>query len=115
MGGIADALLLWSPWHPVPGDSITAPGPLVESPGTQVHGGHNKRVSRTRLFLRALDQTGPRGGCGRETLVARPSRAYATRDVRAIAVIYIVVYCFVGGGLVPINEPATLHRSGRRK
>ena len=99
-GGMADALLLWSPYHPVPGDSIVVSGHPVESPGTRVHGGHNKRVGRTRLFLHALDQVGSRGGGGRGgALVTRPSRTYATRDVRAIAVIYIGVRWRLGGNL----------------
>ena len=90
-GGIADALLLWSPYHPVPENSITVSGHLIESPGSRTRGDDNKKVCRTRLFLSALGRVGARGGGGRGERVTRSSRTCATRDVRAIAVIHIGV------------------------
>ena len=64
-GGISDALLLWSPWHPVPGGSIVGSDPALETSGTGSHGGHRRSVIRTRLFLLALDDSGERPLRGR--------------------------------------------------
>ena len=64
-GGISDALLLWSPWHLVPGESIVGSDLAVETSGTGSHGGHRKTVIRTRLFLLAVGESGERRLRGR--------------------------------------------------
>ena len=64
-GGISDALLLLSPWHPVPGDSIVRSDPAVETSGTGSHGGHRKTVIRTCLLSLAVGESGERRLRGR--------------------------------------------------